>query len=77
MSTPTHSEAQQNLESLLEQAMTDGEARIRSKDGHVFVIRPESKAASPLDVDGIDLGVTTEEIVQFIQQGRRVFAATT
>ena len=40
-----------------------------------FVIRPEERAGSPLDVEGMDLGITTAEIVQFIREGRKVYEA--
>jgi hypothetical protein len=46
--------------------------RIRRKDGQVFVIKPAPKTGSPLDVEGIDLGVTTAEIIEFIQESRRM-----
>jgi hypothetical protein len=32
---------------------------------------PEREAGSPLDVEGVDLGLTKEEIVQFVHEGRR------
>ena len=47
-----------------------GEVKIRRKDGQVFVIRPESKTGSALDVEGIDLGVTSAEIVEIIRESR-------
>ncbi len=68
----TYSKARQNLASLLEQATQEGEVRIKRKDRQIFVIRPEPKADSPLDVEGVDLGITTAEIIQFIQEGRRI-----
>ncbi len=68
----TYSEARQNLASLLDKAAQEGEIRIRRKDGQIFIIRHKAKTDSPLDVEGIDLGITTAEIVQFIQEGRRV-----
>jgi hypothetical protein len=67
----TYSEARQKLATLLEQAVREGEVKIKRKDGQTFVIRPETRAGSPLDVEGIDLGITAAEIVQFIRQGRR------
>ncbi len=67
----TYSEARQKLASLLEQAVEEGEVKIKRKDGRIFVIRPGVAVGSPLDVEGIDLGITTAEIVQFIQEGRR------
>lgn len=67
----TYSEARQNLASLLEQAVREGEVRIRRKDGQIFIIIPEVTQGSPLDVEGIDLGLTAEEIVEFIHEGRK------
>ena len=67
----TYSEARQKFAALLEQAIREGEVKIKRKDGQTFVIRPEKKAGSPLDVEGLDLGITASEIVQFIQEGRR------
>lgn len=68
----TYSEARQQLASLLDKAIEEGEVRIKRKDGQVFVIKPEPKTGSPLDIEGIDLGVTTAEIVEFIHQSRRM-----
>jgi PHD/YefM family antitoxin component YafN of YafNO toxin-antitoxin module len=69
----TYSEARQNLASLLDKAAREGEIRVRRKDGQVFLIIPEAKGSSPLDVEGIDLGLSKEEILEFIQEGRRYF----
>jgi len=67
----TYSEARQKLAGVLEQAAREGQVRIRRKDGQTFVIRPEQRAASPLDVEGLDLGLTADEIVQMVREGRR------
>ena len=67
----TYSEARQKLAKLLDQVLTEGEVRIKRKDGQVFVIRPEPKRESPFDVPGIELGISATEIVQFVQEGRR------
>jgi antitoxin Phd len=60
----TYSEARRKLASLLDQAISEGEVRIKRRDGQSFVIRPEKKETSPLDVEGVNLGVTTDEILQ-------------
>ena len=73
MNVYTYSEARQNLASLLEQAAREGEVRIRRKDGRVFVVRVQPKEKSPLDVEGVDLGISTREILDFIDEGRRSF----
>ena len=66
----TYSEARQNFASLLGIARRDGAVGIRRKDGRSFVLRPETSAVSPLDVEGVDLGVNSAEIVEMIRQGR-------
>jgi antitoxin Phd len=68
----TYSEARQNLASVLDRAAREGEVRVKRKDGQVFVIRPVASGDSPLDVEGVDLGLTAEEIIDFIQEGRRL-----
>ena len=65
-----YSKARQNLAALLEQAAREGEVRIKRKDGQVFVIKPESGKGSPLDVEGVSLNISTDEIVAIIREGR-------
>lgn len=64
------SKARQSLAALLEQAATEGEVRIRRKDGQVFVIKPEPRKESPLDVEGVTLDISSEEVVRIIREGR-------
>lgn len=71
MTVYTYSDARQNLASLLEQSLREGEVRIRRKDGRMFVLRPEVTYDSPLsNLGGVDLGLTTEEIVRFVRESR-------
>ncbi len=71
MKVYTYSEARQGFAALLEEARRRGSVRIRRKDGQVFVLRPEVVRGSPLDVKGINLGLTRDEIVAAVHQGRR------
>jgi len=71
MKVYTYSEARQQLASVLEQARRDGAVRIRRQDGQSFVLTPEQTTGSPLDVEGLDLDLTTDEIVAFVREGRR------
>jgi PHD/YefM family antitoxin component YafN of YafNO toxin-antitoxin module len=66
----TYSDARQNLASVLEKAVKEGEVKIKRKDGQVFVIKPERKTSSPLAVEGVDVDITGEEILEFIREGR-------
>ena len=73
MNTYTYTEARQKLASLLEQAAKYGEVRIKRRDGRVFVIKPQKRKGSPLDVDGINLNLSRQEILQSIEEGQRAF----
>lgn len=67
----TFTEARQKLASVLAQAEKDGEVWITHRSGKVFIIRPEPRTGrSPLDVPGVDTGITREEIVAAIREGR-------
>ena len=71
MNVYTYTEARQRLAELLERAAKEGEVRIRRRDGRVFVVRPEVGEGSPLEVEGVDLGLSVEEIVELVREGRR------
>ncbi|MCE7987393.1 MAG: type II toxin-antitoxin system Phd/YefM family antitoxin [Caldilinea sp. CFX5] len=67
----TYSKARQNFAALLDRAAQEGEVRIKRRDGRMFVILPERQDRSPLDMEGITLAFTREEIIQFVHEGRR------
>ncbi|MDQ3011098.1 MAG: type II toxin-antitoxin system Phd/YefM family antitoxin [Acidobacteriota bacterium] len=62
-------EDQQSLSSLPEMASSEEEGRIQRPNGQVFVLRQEQAGRSALDVEGINLNVSTEEIVEFVRVG--------
>ena len=64
-------ELQADLSALLEQARREGEVRIQRADGEIFVLKAETNKRSPLDVKGVDMGLSASEIVEFIHEGRR------
>ena len=70
MKVYTYSEARQQLASLLDAAQRDGAVRIRRKDGRSFILQPEISTASPLDVQGVSLGISTAEVVALVREGR-------
>ncbi len=69
MQTYTESELE-NLSTLLEQASREGEVRIQRADGVSFILRPEKLKRSPLDIVGIDLNISTQEIIDIVREGR-------
>jgi len=63
-------EARQHFSSLLEEAKREGVVCVKKRDGDAFCIRPVTLKQSPLDIEGVDLGVTASEIVESIREGR-------
>ena len=70
MKVYTYSEARQQLSNVLDQARTEGEVRVKRRDGQEFVIKPVEKSSSPLDIEGIDGALSAEEIVAIVREGR-------
>jgi antitoxin (DNA-binding transcriptional repressor) of toxin-antitoxin stability system len=71
MKAYTYSEARENFASVLEEAERDGGVEIRRRDGAVFRIQPAPRSkSSPLDVPGVRLNVSTEDLVAAVREGR-------
>jgi antitoxin Phd len=70
MTTYTYSKARQNFSHVLDQARKKGEIYIKRKDGSLFVLKPFSKAGSPLDVSGIDIDISKNEILEYLREIR-------
>ena len=63
-------EARQNFASILDEAKTEGVVCIKTRDSESFYIKPASIKKSPLDVIGIDLGISSKDIVSTIRESR-------
>jgi len=70
MTIYTYSEARQNFASVLDKARAEGKVLIKRKDGSVYMIQPVSHKGSPLDVKGINIGISAEEIVDILREIR-------
>ena len=70
MNVFTFSEARQKLAAVLAKAKTEGEVRIKRKNGDEFTVKLVRKKKSPLDVKGISLGLSAEEIVEAVKESR-------
>jgi antitoxin Phd len=70
MNVYTFSEARQKLATVLEEAQRKGAVRIKRRDGSEFEIAPVRSQTSPLDVEGVDLGLSAEEIVSALRETR-------
>lgn len=72
-----YSEARKKLGTVLDEAERDGAVEIRRRDGAVFRISPLPKSqASPLDVKGVKLTVSTADLVAIVREGRGGSPAT-
>jgi len=71
MTSYTFSEARQNFAAVLEKAKAEGGVLITRRDGTMFEILPVPRKELPLDVRGIDLGLSAEEIVGIIREIRK------
>ena len=70
MNVYTFSEARQKLATVLDEAQRKGAVRIKRRDGSEFEIAPVRSQASPLDIQGVDLGLSAEEIVSAVREVR-------
>jgi len=70
MNVYTFSEARQKLASLLECANKEGEVQIKKRDGQTFIIKPLKSSKSPLDVSGVKLNISTDDIVNIVREMR-------
>jgi prevent-host-death family protein len=70
MKSYTYSEARGNFATVLEEAERDGAVEIRRRDGAVFRILPARSKASPLDVKGVKIGVSSADLVAIVREGR-------
>ena len=71
MKVYTYSEARQQLAELLKRAGREGQVEIRRRDGQSFVVRPSPQGGSPLDVPGVDSGLSRDTIVELVRDSRR------
>jgi antitoxin (DNA-binding transcriptional repressor) of toxin-antitoxin stability system len=70
MTSYTFSEARQNFAAVLDKAKVEGGVLITRRDGTMFEVLPVPRKELPLDVRGVDLDLTADEIVGLIRENR-------
>jgi PHD/YefM family antitoxin component YafN of YafNO toxin-antitoxin module len=70
MNVYTFSEARQKLATILERARKDGEVQIKRRDGQTFALKPIKTKKSPLDVPGVNLKLSSKDIVDIVREMR-------
>ena len=63
-------EARQHFASILDESKKDGVVCVKKRNGESFYIKPAMSKDSPLDVEGVDLGLTSSEIVDVVRTAR-------
>lgn len=71
MTTYSVVKAKKYLERLLKISKQEGSVKIKQKDGVIFTLKPDNKNASPLDIEGIDLEIKTDEIIEIVRESRK------
>lgn len=75
MTVYSYSEARERLSVLLERALVEGQVKIRSRDGRIFVIRPEREpGTSPFEVRSVKLPTSKRDILEAIRESRSRFS---
>jgi antitoxin Phd len=67
----SYSEARQRFADVLRQAKREGQAQIRRRDGELFLVQPALRSGSPLDVPGVESGLTARQLVDLVRASRR------
>lgn len=70
MKVYTYSEARQRLARVLDEARKGGEIRIKRRDGSEFAVRPVRSGTSPLDVRGVETGLSRADILAAVRDSR-------
>jgi prevent-host-death family protein len=63
-------EARQNLAFVLDTAKKEGVICISRRDGDSFYIMPVKPNSSPLSIEGVDLGLSGDDLVDLVRESR-------
>lgn len=64
------SEARKNFASVLETAKQEGIICIYKRNGDAYYLTPAKVKKSPLDVEGVDLCLSSGQIMSIVREGR-------
>jgi hypothetical protein len=69
--TYSYEKAKKSFDLVFKKATIDGKVTIR-KDDELYILMPASKNVSPLDIEGVDMDISSNEIIQFIHESRKL-----
>ena len=70
MKVYTFTEARHHFAAILDKAKKEGVVCIKKRNGESFYIKPVISKKSPLDIKGVNLGISSKDIVDIIRSGR-------
>ena len=62
-------QARQHFASILDEAKREGVVCIKKRDGEAFYLKPADIKKSPLDVEGVNLGLNLSDVVDVVREG--------
>lgn len=71
ITTYSYEKAKKSFDLVFKKASIDGKVVIR-KDNKLFILMPASKDTSPLDIEGVDMGISSKDILQAIHESRKL-----
>ena len=71
MTTYIYSKARQNFTAVLDKAKKEGKVLIKKRDNSSFILSTLPLAESPLNVRGINIDLTSQEIIDVLKEVRR------
>ena len=69
--TYSYEKFKKSFDLILKKATLDGRVAIR-KDNELYILMLASKDASPLDIKGVDMDISSKDIIQFIHESRKL-----
>ncbi len=69
--TYSYEKAKKSFDLVFKKASLDGQVEIRKGD-QIYILKSASKNISPFDIEGIDMGITSDDIVRFIHESRKL-----
>jgi uncharacterized protein (DUF433 family) len=63
--------SREDIAAVLDKAKKEGKVLIKKRDGSSFILSPLPLAESPLDVKGINIDLTENEIIDVLKEVRR------
>jgi len=63
MTIYTLAQAKRNLAALLDEARSSGQVHIQDAEGQLYVLKPQRRGTSPLDVEGVPLALSLDELL--------------